>query len=232
MLREAGALLTTVLTGFYLIGLVVDIYYVHKTGQHVVPPLANLFSIWAVPLILPVNMISYMIYHNESNMRRRGCQAAPLWPQRDQILGRQWIKELEASHRENRFLELMDKNFKNMGNSYWARSFGLWVFSTCEPENMKSILSLDMESWPIVGPRQWAIEMALGPGGILSVNGKAWHDARALIRPTFQRNQIADLACFDRHVSNLIAQIPRDGSPIDMQKLFYLMTIDAATDFM
>ncbi|GKT96422.1 cytochrome P450 [Colletotrichum tofieldiae] len=52
------------------------------------------------------------------------------------------------------------------------------------------------------------------------------------MRPTFVRNQIADLNCFERHVGDLIGRIPKDGGTVDLQALLYMMTMDSATDFM
>lgn len=103
---------------------------------------------------------------------------------------------------------------------------------TNEPENVKAILSGQFSTWPIGGVRLRASVTAIGPGGIFSVNGEDWHRARALIRPSFVRDQIADLECTDRHVESFLRRIPRDGSSVDLQGLMYLFTMDVSTDFM
>lgn len=36
----------------------------------------------------------------------------------------------------------------------------------------------------------------------------------------------------DSHISNLIDLIPKDGSVFDIQKLFFLLTMDSATHFL
>lgn len=53
-----------------------------------------------------------------------------------------------------------------------------------------------------------------------------------MMRPSFVRDQVADLKCFNRHITNMINSIPTDGSTFDMQKLLLAMTIDSSTDFM
>lgn len=58
------------------------------------------------------------------------------------------------------------------------------------------------------------------------------HSARAMIRPAFVRDQVADLRCFDKHITNLLSAIPRDGSTFDIQHLLQAMTMDSSTDFM
>jgi cytochrome P450 len=46
------------------------------------------------------------------------------------------------------------------------------------------------------------------------------------------RNQVADLDTFDHHISAMISQIPKDGSTVDIQALFFMLTIDSATEFL
>lgn len=54
----------------------------------------------------------------------------------------------------------------------------------------------------------------------------------ALVRPSFARVHVADLETFESHIQHLIAKIPRDGSTIDLQPLFYQLTLDSATEFL
>lgn len=53
-----------------------------------------------------------------------------------------------------------------------------------------------------------------------------------MIRPNFTREQVADLEAFERHIQNLFSIIPRDGSAVDLQELFFRFTIDSATEFL
>ena len=58
-------------------------------------------------------------------------------------------------------------------------------------------------------------------------------DARqALVRPNFSRAQVADLDTFESHIQQLISKIPRDGSTVDLQTLFFQLTLDSATEFL
>lgn len=91
----------------------------------------------------------------------------------------------------------------------------------------------NFDVWPIGGVRQRTIAQVLGPRAIFTTNAAEWAHARALIRPSFVRNQIADLACTDRHVDNLLARLrARPGETLDLQALFYMFTMDTSTDFM
>jgi cytochrome P450 len=43
---------------------------------------------------------------------------------------------------------------------------------------------------------------------------------------------VADLETFETHIRKLITKIPRDGSTVDLQKLFFRLTLDSATEFL
>jgi cytochrome P450 len=68
--------------------------------------------------------------------------------------------------------------------------------------------------------------------GIFTTDGKEWEASRALLRPNFARNQIADIETFEHHVSAMISWIPKDGSTVDLQELFFMLTLDSATEFL
>ena len=53
-----------------------------------------------------------------------------------------------------------------------------------------------------------------------------------MLRPNFARRQVADLETFEVHVDHLIQAIPRDGSTVNLQDLFFRLTIDSATEFL
>ena len=102
---------------------------------------------------------------------------------------------------------------------------------TIEPDNVKTILSTKFEDWRITPRRYQVFGPVIGPG-IFVVNGAAWERSRALIRPNFTRQQVADLDTFETHVGHLIDAIPRDGSTIDLQEMFFSLTMDSATEFL
>ena len=69
--------------------------------------------------------------------------------------------------------------------------------------------------------------------GIFTNDGKDWKHSRELIRPNFIRDQVADLDNFEHHLNLLINAIPKDGkTTVDLQELFFALTIDTATDFL
>lgn len=104
------------------------------------------------------------------------------------------------------------------------------VIATAEPENIKTILSLKFKDFSL-GQREQAFAPLLGHG-IFNSDGEKWAESRHMIRPNFTRDQVADIAAFERHVAWLFRAIPRDGSTVDLQELFFRLTIDSATEFL
>ena len=102
---------------------------------------------------------------------------------------------------------------------------------TVEPDNLKTILALDFKKWGLGSRRKNAFVPLLGHG-IFTTDGAAWHNSRELLRPNFVRSQVGDLATFEIHVGQLIKAIPKDGSTVDLQVLFFMLTMDSATEFL
>lgn len=96
---------------------------------------------------------------------------------------------------------------------------------------MKTILATNFKDYSLGKRRAEAFIPVFGHG-IFDTDGAAWERSRAMIRPNFTRSQVADLDTFETHISHLINAIPRDGSTIDLQELFFSLTMDSATEFL
>lgn len=199
----------------------------------VVPPAPHaITSPWLAALAVPLFLLARRQHHWQRSIRVHGTRQAPIFPHRDPVLGVDWLLQGTRALREGRLLEHLDGFFRSLGSTFWHLSLGEWILLTSDAEVLKALLSTQFEDWPIGGVRQKTTELTLGPHAIFSVNGREWQEGRAMIRPTFVRNQIADLECLDRHVERLLGRIPSDGSTVELQGLLYLFTMDAATDFM
>jgi len=104
------------------------------------------------------------------------------------------------------------------------------ILNTIDMENIKCILATNFKDFG-VGKRQQFMGALLGQG-IFTTDGAQWEHSRALVRPNFTRAQVADLGTFETHIKRLITKIPRDGSTIDLQRLFFQLTLDSATEFL
>jgi cytochrome P450 len=69
--------------------------------------------------------------------------------------------------------------------------------------------------------------------GIFTSDGQMWSHSRALLRPSFARhNMTSHLPFMEAHFEELMKAIPKDGSTVDLQKLFFGFTMDTATEFL
>ncbi|TKW48654.1 Cytochrome P450 52A12 [Colletotrichum tanaceti] len=233
MAREYLYLVSSAVLGTYILWTAAETYVRWSRGSHLTPSHAHAHAhpVLALLLALPATIL-YGKARYVLQMKARGCGEAPVFPHTDPVFGSDWVRTSLARQRDHGLLEWWQGLFARLGNTWWYRTPTGWWLMTSEPENIKTMLASSFDDFPIAGPRRTSVLPILGPEAIFAANGEAWHGARAMMRPTFVRDQIADLECFERHVGNLIARIPRDGGTVDLQSLLFMMTMDSATDFM
>ncbi|KAI4202719.1 MAG: hypothetical protein LQ350_002385 [Teloschistes chrysophthalmus] len=102
---------------------------------------------------------------------------------------------------------------------------------TCDPENIKAVLATQFNDYGKgkVFLDEW--EEFLGHG-IFTTDGEEWANSRQLLRPQFVQTRIRDLEIFENHVQQLLSILDRQGTEVDVSKLFYRYTLDAATEFL
>lgn len=160
-----------------------------------------------------------------------GCQPlAKHYPHKDFLFGIDGMRDVIRAGKEHRLLDRAITNYKRLGNTFGNKLFFQKVIMTCEPQNVKTVLSLKFKDYSL-GLRRDTLGPLLGDG-IFTSDGEAWSHSRAMIRPNFTRDQIADLEAFERHIQDLFKVLPRDGTTVDLQELFFRFTIDSATEFL
>lgn len=198
-------------------------------------------SIQAVLAALVLYTFYYIYWQYTIGVSRRrmvkdnGCKpiksSPELNPWVDSVLGWKLFVENGKAFKEHRLLEHIRGRFQRNGYTFYNRLLTTNIYVTAEPENLKTILALKFKDWSLPDRRKAAFLPVLGPG-IFTTDGAAWHRSRELLRPNFVRSQVADLETFETHVSHLIQAIPRDGSTVDIEDLFFRLTIDSATEFL
>ncbi|RPA94891.1 cytochrome P450, partial [Choiromyces venosus 120613-1] len=108
---------------------------------------------------------------------------------------------------------------------------GKRIIITDDPENMKAVLASQFHDYGKGEPfhRDW--KSFLGDS-IFTTDGQLWHASRQLIRPQFIKDRVSDLDTFERHVTHMLEQVPKDGVTVNISNLFYRFTLDTATDFL
>lgn len=168
-------------------------------------------------------------------IRENGCKEAYKYPHKG-ILGKLYgldvIQEMVESGKEGRMHEATRlRNFKNGIKTLKFKIIRTKIISTIEPENVKTILSTKFGDYSL-GDRRKQVFIPIFGHGIFDTDGAAWERSRAMVRPNFTRQQVADLDMFEAHVSHLLDSVPRDGSAVDLQDLFFGLTMDSATEFL
>jgi cytochrome P450 len=166
-----------------------------------------------------------------SIIRQNGCKPVANHINKDPFFGLDLIRENRKVSREHRLLMTTYGRFQRFGvYTFAARLFTNKVIMTAEPENVKTILSVKFKDFSL-GQRKGFVTPLLGHG-IFNSDGELWASSRQLLRPSFARENIADLEAFERHFKLLLIAIPKDGSTVDLQDLFFRLTIDSATEFL
>ena len=131
-------------------------------------------------------------------------------------------RETMQAMKEHRMLELIKKRHEAGGYTFQSQRMGRHVIGTSEPENIKAILATKFEDYSL-GFRFATLGPLLGRG-IFTTDSIEWENSRALIRPNFVKAQVSNLSLLEKHIKQLLAHIPEDGSTVDLQELFFRLS--------
>ncbi|KAH7346609.1 cytochrome P450 [Rhexocercosporidium sp. MPI-PUGE-AT-0058] len=162
--------------------------------------------------------------------KQHGCKPEVRIPQSERIIGYGLYKIQKKASQDRTILAVGRKRFDDNGYTWSATLMGRSFYNTIDPENVKAILATQFHDFGL-GQRQESFGPLLGQG-IFTTDGKQWEHSRALVRPNFTRAQVADLDTFEPHIQQFISKIPRNGKTVDLQRLFFELTLDSATEFL
>ncbi|KAI0998734.1 Cytochrome P450 monooxygenase [Podosphaera aphanis] len=155
------------------------------------------------------------------------CEREPQLPQAERIIGYGLYRSIRLASQEGRNLSLALARYHALGNTWSAEMMGKTYINTIHPENVKTILATNFSHYGI-GPRLQAFASFLGEG-IFTTDGAHWERSRALVRPNLTRAHVSQLENLEFYVRKLFAKIPDDGSVVDLQPLFFQLTLDSST---
>ena len=93
-----------------------------------------------------------------------GCQPlASHHPHKDLVFGIDGMLETIKAAKEHRLLERAVNNYHKYGNTFGNRLFFQKVIITCEPQNVKTVLSLKFKDYSL-GQREQTLGLLLGKG--------------------------------------------------------------------
>lgn len=163
-------------------------------------------------------------------IKDKGCLPVKRFPCKDPILGLDMFKKTVAAAREKRLLQFhIDRFEEAQAHTISYPSLGREILFTEEPENLKTFMALNFKQFSLPKRRLTVFGPLLGRG-IFTTDGAEWQHSRNMLRPNFHRDQVGDLGTFEVHVNHLKDAIPRNGSTVDLQDLFFRLTMDSATE--
>jgi hypothetical protein len=150
--------------------------------------------------------------------KRNNCAEPPEILSRDPIFGLDTVLQSFRQMKEHRRMKSTYAMFQRYGHTYQSFPFGRRTVSTIHPQNLQMIFT-ENDTFGVGPLRERASEPMIGRG-IVSSDGAVWAHARTMIKPTFNKSQIADRSVFSAHLEKFLQLLPRDGSEVDLQPLF------------
>ncbi|KAK6457432.1 cytochrome P450 [Scheffersomyces xylosifermentans] len=115
--------------------------------------------------------------------------------------------------------------------TFTSKVIGKSIIKTKDPEIIKALLATQFEDFAL-GERHSHFFPLLGDG-IFTLDGEGWKHSRAMLRPQFVKEQVAHVHTLEPHIQVLAKHIRNaKGGVIDLQPLFFRLTIDSATEFL
>ncbi|MCJ1348809.1 hypothetical protein MMC31_007042, partial [Peltigera leucophlebia] len=194
--------------------------------------LNHLLAFLAVYVLYKVQQRLSLSARHDAIIKEHGCKPVRRFPGvENPFFEWRFLVNTMKAYRKHRLMELVQDRYNRLGYTIRAKVMFRYIYHTVEPENIKTILATKFNDWSLPDGRKRAFIPLLGQG-IFTSDGAAWQHSRDLLRPNFSRTQVRDLDTFETHIQHLFVAIPRDGSTIDLQDLFFRLTIDSATEFL
>lgn len=171
-------------------------------------------------LLLPYFIILFREYESvKSPSYQQDCGKPNSYPHKDPILGLDYYVKTINALKNARLLQMDRENFESLGKTFQVNTWGVTTINTIDPHNIQTVLTLAFDSFgkePVKQKHSGGNFMAKG---IFTADGPLWVRSRALIRPTFARQQISDFGRLEAHFQHLLSRIPESTSYIDLQPL-------------
>ncbi|MCJ1405290.1 hypothetical protein MMC11_008517 [Xylographa trunciseda] len=193
--------------------------------------------VWAAVSYVLYSFISKIIINRRyaAEAKRLGCKRPPMLPNRLPY-GIDRVREALRADKAQQFVLMITKRFDDLAVlTFENKVMGIAGFMTADPKNIQAILATQFHDFELGRFRRENFYPLLG-NGIFTNDGKDWEHSRAMMRPQFARDQVSDLDLEEEHVQNMMRALPvgADGwtAEIDLQVLFFRLTLDSACEFL
>ncbi|CUM65896.1 uncharacterized protein PRCAT00003546001 [Priceomyces carsonii] len=193
--------------------------------------LKSLYENWFITLL--GCFVIYIVYYNVKIYylkRKFNAYQANYIPGSGWFFSRNPIMMLNAK-RNGTLLQVVWKLFEEAGKNFRIVIGGSELFVTLDPENIKAVLATQFNDF-VLGFRNAHFKPLLGDG-IFTLDGEGWKHSRAMLRPNFSREKVAHVQSLEAHLQTLAKHIRKhDGFKLDIQDLFFILTVDTSTEFL
>ncbi|KAK5944928.1 hypothetical protein PMZ80_002130 [Knufia obscura] len=167
-------------------------------------------------------------------IKENGCKPVKKYAHKGvlgKLFGYDTMKQSFQAAKQGRLHEMSRLRNFDQQTTIQIRNLNRDFILTIEPENVKAVLSTKFNDFGLGGLRVKTMGPVFGTG-IFTSDGKSWEHSRAMIRPNFTRQQVGDLSIYEDHVQHLLTHIPKNGQTVNLQDLFFKLTMDSATEFL
>ncbi|KAK0648079.1 cytochrome P450 alkane hydroxylase [Cercophora newfieldiana] len=161
--------------------------------------------------------------------KQNGCLDPPLL-ENQRPMGVDRLEQIFRASAESRLMELFLFHFRQTGSTLKQIFLLTPAYSTIDPANLEAILSSKFEDWSF-GLRR-AITFPMFGDGIFTQEGEAWKHSRFMLRPQLAHRQYEDLQLLHEPVDDLLDSLAQSGGIVDLQPLFFRLTLDVTTAFL
>ncbi|KAH8725091.1 cytochrome P450 alkane hydroxylase [Phaeosphaeriaceae sp. PMI808] len=188
-----------------------------------------------VLLIVVIGVVTQYISRRRERLadeaigQSHGCLPAPRL-QNQRPFGVDRLEQIFRADTESRLMELFLFHFRQTGSTLEQKFLGTKAYGTIEPANLEAIFSTSFKDFGM-GPRR-AITLPMFGDGIFTQEGPEWKHSRDMLRPQLQHKQYETLEVFREAVDDLISLVQENDGVIDLQPLFFRLTLDTTTAFL
>jgi cytochrome P450 len=189
-------------------------------------------------LLGPVLIVLYFlrVWYARASLKKRlralGCEQPPAVHSWLPFLGLDFLSARSRHTKSHNWLEFSKVYFSRPNlKTFQLNILNKSIIYTIDPENLKAIHITNFRAWGIPPNRRDRVVPLIG-NGVFTKDGPGWTRSRKLLRPSFERSQLTNVSFLEVHAQDLLSRIPTDGSPVDLQKLFYRFTMHTAAEFL
>lgn len=160
-----------------------------------------------------------------------GCSEAVKYPYSEPFIGIDLLVKGAKEHTACVYLEEIQRQYAVYGKTHEVRFLGRHTIRTMDPKNIQTVLGLKAKDYGLQ-PLREGLAIPLFDHGINTADGEYWQHSRSLIKPTFSRAEICNLASLEFHFRRLLELIPKDGAEVDLQPLFSRMVCTSILSYL